>query len=546
MKNKKLLRIPILLLLFIPFYMAVYNMWLIASDTLTSDNVTKVIVTGANDTEYEYTDKNDIKLYIQIIENVVEVAEPLRDLELEEAFTVSFYKGQVQTDYLLYLSQNTDDCLMRFSDGTLNLLRKSDAEKLFATPIADSLYKYNNVPVIKVIFDEGVDVTDVYPSSGEWYLKKADNMFLPSNVQNIFKATNSIKAARGKFLEFEFPADPDSLNIVIYKDNEIIFNGPHESFYEFIYDSNSNLKYVLSAEWHEKDYAEYYGTAEYTLNVEYSVPPDFEISKSSEDSVVPGEIVVVTAVNMRDTDTPTITTNMGDTINFTKVNDNHIALLPISIDSMGKAFNIELSGSSVAENKSYTINVDQQTYDSANFSAQDAMFQAHKSASALENKLKSYDTIFASKSTQKIYWAADPKFIIPHEGEILLKYGWNLTINMGAHTQNKGVNIAAAKGTPIAAANSGTVVFAGTVPDDGNLLVIDHGGGVRSWYGHLDTINVAVGNEVAKGQEVAVSGTSGMYSSLESSRGANLYFAISVHTVFVNPLSVIENGILPD
>jgi murein DD-endopeptidase MepM/ murein hydrolase activator NlpD len=141
-------------------------------------------------------------------------------------------------------------------------------------------------------------------------------------------------------------------------------------------------------------------------------------------------------------------------------------------------------------------------------------------------------------SSDKIYWA-DEQFDKPHGGDIKVNYGWTITTN-GVPDISKGVNILADKGDMVTAANAGQVVFIDVIPDDGYLVVIDHGAGVRSWYGHLDTVYVKRGDTVSKGQDIATVGTSGFFTSL----GVNLYFAVSVHNVFVTPVGVIEKGIL--
>lgn len=99
-------------------------------------------------------------------------------------------------------------------------------------------------------------------------------------------------------------------------------------------------------------------------------------------------------------------------------------------------------------------------------------------------------------------------------------------IGESVHT---GVDLASNARAPIEAANKGVVVFTGTMGIYGNAVVIDHGLGLFSLYGHLSSIETAVGKNVAKGERIGLSGTSGL------AGGDHLHFSIIVGGQFVNP-----------
>lgn len=101
-----------------------------------------------------------------------------------------------------------------------------------------------------------------------------------------------------------------------------------------------------------------------------------------------------------------------------------------------------------------------------------------------------------------------------------------------------GMDIAVPKGTPIGAAADGEIVFAGWKGGYGNLVVIRHPDGRESRYGHLDKINVAVGEQVSAGQNIANSGSTG------KSTGPHLHFEIREDGVAVDPRKVLAK-VLP-
>jgi len=93
-----------------------------------------------------------------------------------------------------------------------------------------------------------------------------------------------------------------------------------------------------------------------------------------------------------------------------------------------------------------------------------------------------------------------------------------------------GYDLASFRQAPVAAANGGRVVYAGDLGIYGQCVMIDHGLGVASLYGHLSTLEVEAGQDVAAGQLLGLSGTSGL------AGGDHLHFAILVRGVYVDPL----------
>ncbi len=107
-------------------------------------------------------------------------------------------------------------------------------------------------------------------------------------------------------------------------------------------------------------------------------------------------------------------------------------------------------------------------------------------------------------------------------------YGWRWG------TIHSGTDIAGKSGDPIYAYKSGLVTFAGWGGDYGNLVKVDHGNGISTWYGHCSKLLVAAGTEVAQGQTIALMGTTG------NSTGNHLHFEVRINGVHVNSLPYIQ------
>ena len=95
-----------------------------------------------------------------------------------------------------------------------------------------------------------------------------------------------------------------------------------------------------------------------------------------------------------------------------------------------------------------------------------------------------------------------------------------------------GVDIAASTGEAIDAPAAGTVIFAGSLPANGTIVILDHGNGITTTYSHLSSYRVYVGEHVQRGQVIAKVGSTGW------STGPHLFFEIRRNGHPINPLSM--------
>jgi len=103
----------------------------------------------------------------------------------------------------------------------------------------------------------------------------------------------------------------------------------------------------------------------------------------------------------------------------------------------------------------------------------------------------------------------------------------------GSYEFHTGQDIDAAWGDPVVAGASGTVTFVGWQNGYGQLIVIDHGGGLTSRYGHLSHIDVAQGQTVARSQFIGRVGSTGR------STGPHLHYEVRFNDEAVNPLQYL-------
>lgn len=119
-------------------------------------------------------------------------------------------------------------------------------------------------------------------------------------------------------------------------------------------------------------------------------------------------------------------------------------------------------------------------------------------------------------------------FLWPVRGPITSDYGYRYLF--GANDFHRGVDIAAAEGTAINAAEAGTVLFAGERGTYGNLVIVSHHNGFFTYYGHCSKLLVTAGDEVRQGQVVAEVGSTGR------STGPHCHFEVRYGGSSIDPL----------
>lgn len=125
------------------------------------------------------------------------------------------------------------------------------------------------------------------------------------------------------------------------------------------------------------------------------------------------------------------------------------------------------------------------------------------------------------------------QFMWPCNGPITSYYGWRTHPIFGTTKYHSGMDIAVDSGTPIHAADSGTIVYSGWLGGYGNCVMIDHGGGLVTLYAHNSALNVGEGQYVSKGAVVAYAGSTGY------STGPHCHFEVRLHGELTEPLNYL-------
>jgi murein DD-endopeptidase MepM/ murein hydrolase activator NlpD len=144
----------------------------------------------------------------------------------------------------------------------------------------------------------------------------------------------------------------------------------------------------------------------------------------------------------------------------------------------------------------------------------------------LEMNMRSYEAVLRERGYTPSIW--------PVDGKLESGFGGRRNPFGGSGYEfHSGQDIEAAWGTPVIAGASGKIAFVGWQNGYGQLVVIDHGGGLTTRYGHLSHIDVALGDSVSRGQFVGRVGSTGR------STGPHLHYEVRINDEPVNPLQYL-------
>ena len=167
----------------------------------------------------------------------------------------------------------------------------------------------------------------------------------------------------------------------------------------------------------------------------------------------------------------------------------------------------------------------------------------------IQEKIDEYNTQFAAINSEILSIALegiDTKYIggelawpVPGYTRISSKYGMRTHPITGVYKLHTGTDISAPMGANFIAANDGIVVKAGYNGAYGNMVIIDHGGGVSTLYAHGSQILVEVGQIVKRGEAVLKVGSTGY------STGPHAHFEVRLNGIVTDPMPYITNGLIP-
>jgi len=151
--------------------------------------------------------------------------------------------------------------------------------------------------------------------------------------------------------------------------------------------------------------------------------------------------------------------------------------------------------------------------------------EIQRQEAAMEEQSKQIEKDILAAQRAVAYVGGEMEWPAPGNYTITSNFGGRADPITGVWSSHGGTDIRAPYGAPIIAANSGVVIFAGWHYSYGNYVIIDHGGGIATLYGHSSKLLVSTGQEVSRGEKIALVGSTGY------STGNHLHFEARINGV---------------
>lgn len=162
-------------------------------------------------------------------------------------------------------------------------------------------------------------------------------------------------------------------------------------------------------------------------------------------------------------------------------------------------------------------------------SAEAVADQLERDAAEIQNLLAS-----SGSSSGGVYPTGGGQLAWPAAGALTSPYGYRTHPIFGDRRLHTGIDIGAPYGAPVVSGGDGTVAYAGAMSGYGNVVVVDHGGGLSTTYNHMAAIHVATGQSVSRGSQVGAVGCSGYCT------GPHLHFEVRVNGSAVDPMPYLQ------
>ena len=545
MKNKRpvsiLTLIVCLVVLFIPTYIAIGAFIAGPNEEYrnASKEITSMTVVDIKGNEYTYQKGNGdnmISIFKGMLDSSAKVSALSDAIRATPAYSIKTVSKNGESSYRFYFS-TTSASYYEDSHGNAYGITRENCAEFFRSECAVCLFYNTSAPILRNAYNDVIT-----PQTMIWKYLDYDKSFAVAPVTTT--SEEKTYELDGAFT-LTFDIEPSYAKAVLYSNDVVIYDGALAELSSSVSVSSSTVyKLVIEAKWHEDAGKEYCGEAKYTFISNVEAQASFTLG---ENKVEAGQIAVINGINIKDPSlinvsiTPALKYNGKDIpVSFYGKDGAYSALLAIP----ASCFTDNAENGSVMQ---YTIDI---TYGAAKYSlhldVSDRSVKTSDGNATLEsiNEKRSeaaLDTFkqlleqTAAKTADTKLWTENTFYSYGDDGEyrFALSFGrkWNLAGNL--KYTNEFVQYIMSDGTSIIAVNDGKVVAVGENDYLGKYVAIDHGMGLQTWYCHLSSISVSVGDNVTNEQKIAKSGSTGF---IENS---NIGFAImyTVNGVPVCPYS---------
>ena len=541
MKNK-IFAFLVAVILVIPSVVAIANYISTANQPANKKNTTRVIVTDLSGVPHVMERKADgddadrmISLFCDINDSARANKIPaLPDaVAAEKYFRVILSTVSKNDEYHYHMSTDPSLCYITMPDGVICQPDAEDVYAFLATPFAETLYDSATPPKLTISEEFAAS-----PASADWNYKNYTGAFVKSTAIKATDTAQNFDLTGGLTVKFDNAPDWCNVKVTDLDGNER-FNDTADKLADIRMDSATKVNIEISAKWYELEERDYFGESTYRFSATVTPPASFYMPKSTAENT---RFITLSAKNVTDVSKITYKCDpdLGTRPTFYADGEYVHGFLVIPADAIAGDYKITLSCG--AATQELLLKLEKKLYTPASVTVADAVYnscyndEARAEFDALVKELagevsetRYFDGAFGGFFDDRTYYAP-----------ISMGYGREITVNGDEENKifNNGVDYSVAAGTNVPSVAAGKVVYAGSTALTGNLVVVEHGYGLKSWYWNMGSVTVSVGDMIEKDTVVGTVGNTGFF----YGNGSGVHIATSIGETFVCPYQTWYNG----
>ena len=503
--KKILISALVVLLIFIPSFLIAFNYFSDKNTAPAEDDITvsvyngEVLLFSESEVRQNALPNSLVSIFDSILKGLTE--QTAADTSAAPPLTITHtYKGQTASYTCYFFIDGSDSNFLVDQNGAFFKISQHDASLFLSSPYAQSLYPSATTPKLYTSIDD-----QIIPISAEWYYKNTSSKYVQSNGIELAeeKTTYDMAGALGIY----FDIAPDECIVEVYKSGIIISTIKGTDLSNITVAPGTVLNFNITANWKQTATSEFFGSIEYNFDAILRDRADFIVDKTS---LCGGDFLVLACTNILDSRKIEFssTPDIKFTPEYFESNGMVYALIPFSADLPSGAYSLSFAYGAAVE----TINIDLSHPDTK----EDVILTADKDSYFLKytsnDAISDFEEILDSSNestAEHIYF--DGAFLDYSEFGATEKYPWGTNFKNSSQTKNYTLygsvfEFDTQNGASVKAANNGRVVNCGSSEHIGNFVVIEHGLGLKTVYGHLSAVNVQIGDVVLKGQSIGRSG----------------------------------------
>jgi len=541
MKNK-IMALVIAIILVIPSIIAVANYTSTKNQPANAKNTVSITVTDLSGVPHIMERKADGDEADRMIELICDINSSARKSKIPalpdavaagKCFRIVLSTVSKHDEYHYYMSTDPSLCYITMPDGVICQPSAEDVYSFLGTPFAESLYA-SSVPPKLTISEE----FSASPVTADWNYKNYTGAYVESSAIKASDIKQNFDLSGGLSVKFDNAPDWCNVKVSDLAGNEL-FNDTSDKLADIRMERSTEVTIDISAKWYEVEDRDYYGESSYSFTATLTPPASFYMPKSTAENT---RFITLSAKNVTDASKITYKCepDLGTRPKFFVEGDYAHGFLVIPADAIAGEYKLTLSCG--ATTQELVLKLEKKLYTPAAIEVTDAVYNSCYSEEARTEFDALVKELAANPEGKRYFDGAFGGFFDDRTlyAPISMGYGREMTVNGDENKKivNNGVDFSLAAGTQVPAVAAGKVVYVGTTAFTGNLVVVDHGYGLMSWYWNMGSVSVAKDAVIEKNDIVGTVGSTGFY----YGKGTGVHIATSIGESFVCPYQTWYNG----